>query len=171
MKDKMILPDYAKLNALYESFVPQTEIPVEQTYFSSPSTSNVSSKSSSEKSDLPSKKMSNESKLLKLFVNLDKESKQLGKLININLKMDKDRTAFYDDQVGIRRLFTQEVVPISNSLKECSTITKQEITEEVHEMLETFELMERKVEEQAQKDELFQNKIDRLLEASLERKI
>nr|GEX80317.1 hypothetical protein [Tanacetum cinerariifolium] len=43
MKDKMIPPDYAELNALYESFVPQTEIPVEQTYFSSPSTSNVSS--------------------------------------------------------------------------------------------------------------------------------
>ncbi|GKA52423.1 integrase, catalytic region, zinc finger, CCHC-type containing protein [Tanacetum coccineum] len=63
MKYKMIQLDYAKFNALYESFVPQTEIQVEQTYFSSPSTSNVSSVSSSEKSDLPSKKMPNESKL------------------------------------------------------------------------------------------------------------
>ncbi|GKB77239.1 hypothetical protein Tco_0944134 [Tanacetum coccineum] len=45
MKDKMIQLDYAKLNALFESFVPQTEIPAEQTYFSSPSTSNVSSES------------------------------------------------------------------------------------------------------------------------------
>ncbi|GJY16680.1 retrovirus-related pol polyprotein from transposon TNT 1-94 [Tanacetum coccineum] len=60
MKDKMIQLDYAKLNALYESFVPKTEIPIEQTYFSSPSTSNVSSESSSEKSDLPPKKMPNE---------------------------------------------------------------------------------------------------------------
>ncbi|GKA64645.1 hypothetical protein Tco_0764352 [Tanacetum coccineum] len=50
MKDKMIPLDYSKLNALYESFIPQTEIPIEQTYFSSP-TSNVSSESSSEKSD------------------------------------------------------------------------------------------------------------------------
>nr|GEU62432.1 retrovirus-related Pol polyprotein from transposon TNT 1-94 [Tanacetum cinerariifolium] len=45
IKDKMIQLDYAKLNALYESFVPQTEILVEQTYFSSPSTSNISSAS------------------------------------------------------------------------------------------------------------------------------
>ncbi|GKC57737.1 hypothetical protein Tco_1085335 [Tanacetum coccineum] len=118
MKDKMIPLDYAKLNALYESFVPQTKILVEQTYFSSPSTSNVSSESSSEKSDLPSKKMPNESKLLKLFVNLDKEIKALGKHININLQKDRDKIVFYDDQVEIRRLFTQKVVPISDSLKE-----------------------------------------------------
>ncbi|GJV94370.1 retrovirus-related pol polyprotein from transposon TNT 1-94 [Tanacetum coccineum] len=92
MKYKMIQLDYAKLNALYKSFVPQTEIPVEQTYFLSPFTSNVSSESSSEKLDLSPKKMPNESKLLKLIVNLDKEIKELGKLINISLKMEKDRT-------------------------------------------------------------------------------
>ncbi|GJZ67791.1 hypothetical protein Tco_0631031 [Tanacetum coccineum] len=56
MKDKMIQLDYAKLNALYESFVPQTEIPVQQTYFSSPSTYNVSFESNSKMSNLPSKK-------------------------------------------------------------------------------------------------------------------
>nr|GEU97881.1 hypothetical protein [Tanacetum cinerariifolium] len=44
MKDKMIQLDFVKLNALYESFVHQTEILVEQNYFSSPSTSNVFSK-------------------------------------------------------------------------------------------------------------------------------
>ncbi|GJT69766.1 putative ribonuclease H-like domain-containing protein [Tanacetum coccineum] len=43
------------------------KIPVEQTYFLSPSTSNVSSESSSEKSDLSAKKMPNKSKLVKLF--------------------------------------------------------------------------------------------------------
>ncbi|GKA30912.1 hypothetical protein Tco_0717217 [Tanacetum coccineum] len=64
MKDKMIQLDYQKLNNLYDSFVPQTEISVEQTYLSNPSTSNVSSESSSMKSDLPPKKMPNESKLL-----------------------------------------------------------------------------------------------------------
>nr|GEU70200.1 hypothetical protein [Tanacetum cinerariifolium] len=42
MKDKMIPLDYSKLNALYESFVPQMEIYVEQTYYSSSSTFNVS---------------------------------------------------------------------------------------------------------------------------------
>nr|GEV82030.1 retrovirus-related Pol polyprotein from transposon TNT 1-94 [Tanacetum cinerariifolium] len=57
MKDNMIQLDYVNLNALYDSFVPQKEIRVKQTYFSSPSTSNVSSESSSEKSNLPFKKI------------------------------------------------------------------------------------------------------------------
>ncbi|GJZ95533.1 hypothetical protein Tco_0667867 [Tanacetum coccineum] len=59
MKDKMIQRDYEKLNALYETFVPQKEIPIKQTYFSTPSTSNVTSESSVEMSDLPLKKMPN----------------------------------------------------------------------------------------------------------------
>ncbi|GJY84920.1 hypothetical protein Tco_0498946 [Tanacetum coccineum] len=71
MKDKMIQLDYEKLNALYDTFVHQQEIPIEQTYFSTPSTSNVSSESSIEMSDLPLKKMPNENKLLQLFVKLD----------------------------------------------------------------------------------------------------
>ncbi|GJW26222.1 hypothetical protein Tco_0040033 [Tanacetum coccineum] len=41
MKDKMIQLDYEKLNALYETFVPQKKIPIEQTYFLTPSTSNI----------------------------------------------------------------------------------------------------------------------------------
>ncbi|GJT17968.1 hypothetical protein Tco_0876674 [Tanacetum coccineum] len=106
MKDTIIQLDYAKLNALYKSFVPQTEIPVEQTYFSSPSTFNVSSESSSEKSDLPPKKMPNESKLLKLFVNLETEIKQLRKLINISFQREKERTIIYDEQNEIRKYFS-----------------------------------------------------------------
>ncbi|GJU85100.1 retrovirus-related pol polyprotein from transposon TNT 1-94 [Tanacetum coccineum] len=59
----------------------------------------------------------------------------------------------------------------SDHEQQCSTTIKQEITEEVREMLEIFKSMERKVEETSQKDELIQNEIDRLLEASLEREI
>ncbi|GKD59637.1 hypothetical protein Tco_1297146 [Tanacetum coccineum] len=72
MKDKMIHLDYEKVNDLYETFFPQQEIPIEQTYLSTPSTSNVPSESSKEVSDLPVKKMPNESKLLKLFVKFDR---------------------------------------------------------------------------------------------------
>ncbi|GJT25387.1 hypothetical protein Tco_0895324 [Tanacetum coccineum] len=43
MKDKIIQLNYEKLNALYETFIPQQEIPIKQTYFSTPSTSNVPS--------------------------------------------------------------------------------------------------------------------------------
>ncbi|GKB72148.1 hypothetical protein Tco_0933560 [Tanacetum coccineum] len=41
MRNKMIQLDYRKLNSLYETFVPQKDLSVEQTYFSIPSTSNV----------------------------------------------------------------------------------------------------------------------------------
>ncbi|GJW20442.1 hypothetical protein Tco_0031064 [Tanacetum coccineum] len=37
MKDKMIELNYETLNALYETFVPQMEIPIEQTYLSTTS--------------------------------------------------------------------------------------------------------------------------------------
>ncbi|GJZ53583.1 hypothetical protein Tco_0608468 [Tanacetum coccineum] len=106
-KLKFNLPDYEETLEDIEK-----KIFVEQTYFLSPSTSNVSFESSSEKSDLPPKKMPNKSKLLKLFVNLDKEIKDLGKLININLKMDQDSSFIYDNKVGIKRLFTHEVIQI-----------------------------------------------------------
>ncbi|GKE02100.1 hypothetical protein Tco_1390083 [Tanacetum coccineum] len=56
MKDKIIQLNYEKLNTLYETFVPQKEMPIEQTYLSTPSTSNVSSESSKEMRDLPVKK-------------------------------------------------------------------------------------------------------------------
>ncbi|GJW56203.1 hypothetical protein Tco_0102934 [Tanacetum coccineum] len=72
MKNKMIKLNYEKLNALYDTFVPQKEPSAEQTYFSTPSTSNVSSESSKEISDLPAPKMPNESKLLKMFVEMEK---------------------------------------------------------------------------------------------------
>ncbi|GJV26679.1 retrovirus-related pol polyprotein from transposon TNT 1-94 [Tanacetum coccineum] len=50
MRHKMVQIDYEKLNALYETFVPQQELSAEQTYFSIPSTSDNGSKSK----DVPS---------------------------------------------------------------------------------------------------------------------
>ncbi|GKB42990.1 retrovirus-related pol polyprotein from transposon TNT 1-94 [Tanacetum coccineum] len=135
IKNKMIQLNYAKLNALYETFVPQKEFSAEQTYFSTPSTSNVSFESSKEISDLPTTKLSNESKLLKMFDEMDEAILALRKNID--------------------------------HLKEL----KQELTKEVQEMLNIFESMEKKVETQSQKDNMFQNEIDLLLEASFIREI
>ncbi|GJW40323.1 ribonuclease H-like domain-containing protein [Tanacetum coccineum] len=45
MRHKMVQIDYEKLNALYETFVPQQELSSDQTYFSIPSTSDNGSKS------------------------------------------------------------------------------------------------------------------------------
>ncbi|GJZ30049.1 hypothetical protein Tco_0575096 [Tanacetum coccineum] len=104
MKDKMIQLNYEKLNALYETFVPQKEMPIEQTYSSTPSTSNVSSESSKEMRDLPVKNMPNESKLLKLFVKLDKSIGDLQTKIDQALLKDRSRALIFDDQ-DVLRLF------------------------------------------------------------------
>ncbi|GKD16475.1 hypothetical protein Tco_1205633, partial [Tanacetum coccineum] len=45
MRNQMVQLNYGKLNVLYETFIPQQEFSVEQTYFSIPSTSNNGSES------------------------------------------------------------------------------------------------------------------------------
>nr|GEU70625.1 hypothetical protein [Tanacetum cinerariifolium] len=67
MRNNMIQINYAKLNALYETFVPQQDFSVEPTYFSIPSNSTNSSMTKYVTSDLPIPKMPKESKLLKMF--------------------------------------------------------------------------------------------------------
>nr|GEY12701.1 hypothetical protein [Tanacetum cinerariifolium]GEY52700.1 hypothetical protein [Tanacetum cinerariifolium] len=53
MRNKMVQINYSKLNALYETFVPQQEFSAEQTYFSIPSTSNNGYESKKVTSELP----------------------------------------------------------------------------------------------------------------------
>ncbi|GJT04730.1 hypothetical protein Tco_0839192 [Tanacetum coccineum] len=70
-RNKMIQVNYDKINALYETFVPQQEFSAEQTDFSKPSTSNQSSESKDVSSESPVLKMPNESRLLKMIDKLD----------------------------------------------------------------------------------------------------
>ncbi|GJU58449.1 hypothetical protein Tco_1236215 [Tanacetum coccineum] len=88
MRNKMVQINYAKLNSLYEPFVSQQEYSVEQTYFSIPSTSNIGYETKEVTSDLPTLKMPNESKLLKMF---DK----MGVAIN-GLQSQIDKTLLED---------------------------------------------------------------------------
>nr|GEX86487.1 putative ribonuclease H-like domain-containing protein [Tanacetum cinerariifolium] len=60
MRNKMAQINYGKLNALYETFVPQQEFSVEQTYFSIPSTLNNGSESKEVTLYLPILKMPRE---------------------------------------------------------------------------------------------------------------
>ncbi|GJU72096.1 retrovirus-related pol polyprotein from transposon TNT 1-94 [Tanacetum coccineum] len=92
MKNKMIQFNYAKLNALYETFVPQKEFSTEQTYFSTPSTSIVSSESSKEISYLPTPKMPNESKLLKMFDEMNEAILALRKNIDRSKELKQELT-------------------------------------------------------------------------------
>ncbi|GJU84948.1 hypothetical protein Tco_1292494 [Tanacetum coccineum] len=61
MRNKMVQLNYGKLNALYETFVPQQEFFVEQTYFLIPSTSKNGSESKEVTSYLPIPKIPKES--------------------------------------------------------------------------------------------------------------
>ncbi|GJR51343.1 hypothetical protein Tco_1401864 [Tanacetum coccineum] len=128
MKNKMIQLNYAKLNALYEIFVPQKEFSLKQSYFSTPSTSNVSSKSSKEISDLPTPKVPNESKLLKLFDKMDEAICALRKNIDVTLLKDERRIYFDDDSRVKRALFTSLIAARSRNLGATSVVTKSKFS-------------------------------------------
>nr|GEY64638.1 hypothetical protein [Tanacetum cinerariifolium] len=115
MKDKMIQLVYGKLNAHHETFFPQMEFPVEQTYLSTAPTSNVSSESSEKMLDLLVKKMPNESKLLNLFVKLEKTIGQLQTGIDETLLKDRSRALIFDDQDELRQLQNMGVASSSIS--------------------------------------------------------
>ncbi|GJY55604.1 hypothetical protein Tco_0454719 [Tanacetum coccineum] len=83
MRNKMVQLNYGKLNALYETFVPQQEPFVEQTYFSFPSTSNDCSESKEVTSDLLIPKIPKKSKLLKMFEKMDLAIHDLRKRIDV----------------------------------------------------------------------------------------
>ncbi|GKD43347.1 integrase, catalytic region, zinc finger, CCHC-type containing protein [Tanacetum coccineum] len=112
MKDKMIQLNYEKLNALYETFVPQQEIPIEQTYLSTPSTSNVPSELSKEMSNLHVKKMPSESKLLK---SLDCVLLYVEKQKNEMLMLEKEKAS--NDSKDIQATMEQRIKIYENNFK------------------------------------------------------
>ncbi|GJW56143.1 retrovirus-related pol polyprotein from transposon TNT 1-94 [Tanacetum coccineum] len=112
---KIVQIVYEKLNALYETFVPQQELSAEQIYFLIPSTSDTGSKSKDVPSESPGPNMPTESR----------------------------------------------------SLYKTLSEIKEELFEEVQEMLNIFVIMEQKDNEKSPTKILLQNEIDRLLEVSL----
>ncbi|GKB72061.1 hypothetical protein Tco_0933473, partial [Tanacetum coccineum] len=105
MRNRMVQLDYGKLNALYETFVPQQEPSAEQTYFSIPSTSNHSSEIKETTSDLPIQQMPNESKLLKMFDNISLAIHDLRKRIDVTLLEDRQIRWMYDSQNSLREFY------------------------------------------------------------------
>nr|GEU35936.1 retrovirus-related Pol polyprotein from transposon TNT 1-94 [Tanacetum cinerariifolium] len=93
MRNKMVQINYGKSNALYETFVPQQEFSVEQTYFSIPSTSNNGSESKEVTSDLLIQKM-NSSVKRALFTPIAVKSKNLGANSNWVAKLSTLQSAF-----------------------------------------------------------------------------
>ncbi|GJS73387.1 retrovirus-related pol polyprotein from transposon TNT 1-94 [Tanacetum coccineum] len=105
MRNKMVQLNYGKLNALYETFVPQQDFSMEQTYFSIPSTSTNGSESKAVTSDLPILKMPKESKLLKMFDTLGMAINGLRTRIDITLLEDRQRRWMSDSQNSLREFY------------------------------------------------------------------
>ncbi|GKE46238.1 hypothetical protein Tco_1477496 [Tanacetum coccineum] len=114
MRNKMVQINYAKLNALYETFVPQQDFSIEQTYFSIPSTYTNGSESKAVTSDLPIPKMPKESKfefyktdVIPMSASLSKNLKELKEeLIEeknemLNAELEKSSRDSKDIQVNL----------------------------------------------------------------------
>ncbi|GKC53690.1 hypothetical protein Tco_1076435 [Tanacetum coccineum] len=87
MRNKMVQINYGKLNALYETFVPQQEFSVEQTYSSIPSTSNNGSESKDVTLDLPIPKMPKEKSSNSVRRPKSKDTKSKNRVLkNTNVK-------------------------------------------------------------------------------------
>ncbi|GKE49135.1 hypothetical protein Tco_1480393, partial [Tanacetum coccineum] len=131
MRNKMVQINYRKLNALYETFVPQQDFSMEQTYFSIPSTSTNGSESKVVTSDLPIPKMSKESKLLKMFDTLGIEINGLRTRIDITLLEDRQRRWMSDSKNSLREFYKTDVIPKSASLSKNLKELKEELIVEL----------------------------------------
>ncbi|GKA12838.1 hypothetical protein Tco_0692384 [Tanacetum coccineum] len=171
MRNKMFKLNYEKLNALYETFVPQQEPSVEQTYFLIPSTSNDCSETKEVTSDLSNLQIPKESKLLKMFEKMGLAINNLQTRIDVTLLEDRKRRWMSDSQNSLREFYKTDVIPMSESLSTTLKELQQELIDEVQEMLNIFELMEQKVVEKSRKENVLQTDIDQLLEVSLTREI
>ncbi|GJW75929.1 hypothetical protein Tco_0135299 [Tanacetum coccineum] len=167
MRHKMVQIYYEKLNAFYETFVPQQELSAEQTYFLIPSTSDNGSKSKDVPSESPGLKMSIESRLLKMIDTLGDTIIGFQTRINKTFLQDKERRWLSDSQNELREFYKTNVIPMSVSLYKTLSEIKEELIEEVQEMLNIFVTMEQQVNEKSPTETLLQNEIDRLLKVSL----
>ncbi|GJV42865.1 hypothetical protein Tco_1427401 [Tanacetum coccineum] len=91
--------------------------------------------------------------------------------IHVTLLGDRKRRWMSNSQNSLREFYKTDVILMSVSLSKTLKELQQELIEEVHKMLNIFESMEQKVEENSSKENIFQNEIDRLLEVSLTREI
>ncbi|GJR35440.1 hypothetical protein Tco_1211124 [Tanacetum coccineum] len=156
-----------KLNALYETFVPQQELSAEQTYFSIPSTSDNGSMSKDVPSESPSPKIPTESRLLTMIDTLGDTIIGFQTRINKTFLQDTELRWLSDSQNELREFYNTDVIPMSRSLYKTLNEIKEELIEEVQEMLNIFVSMKQKVNDKSPTENILKNEIDQLLEASL----
>ncbi|GJV18234.1 hypothetical protein Tco_1363557 [Tanacetum coccineum] len=147
--------NYKQLNALYEDFVPQKELSVEQKYFSSSSIPSVK---------IPvSKDMPSESPLIKELDKIKGCFEKLSVLIQQNCKR---ASIFYTSpaEIQINDFCQDQVKPILNELKVYLDFFRNLFQRDIKEMKDVFESTESELDELEKQNELLK---DQLLEASL----
>ncbi|GJS07828.1 hypothetical protein Tco_0364624 [Tanacetum coccineum] len=147
--------NYKKLNALYEDFVPQKELSVEQKYFPSSSIPSVK---------IPvSKNMPSESPLIKELDKIKVGFEKLSLLIQQNCKR---ASIFYTSpaEIEINDFCQDQVKPILNELKVYLECFQNLFQRDIKEMKDVFESTESELDELEKQNELLK---DQLLEASL----
>ncbi|GJR41530.1 retrovirus-related pol polyprotein from transposon TNT 1-94 [Tanacetum coccineum] len=147
--------NYKKLNALYEDFVPQKELSVEQKYFPSSSIPSVK---------IPvSKNMPSESPLIKELDKIKVGFEKLSLLIQQNCKR---ASIFYTSpaEIEINDFCQDQVKPILNELKVYLECFRNLFQRDIKEMKDVFESTESELDELEKQNELLK---DQLLEASL----
>nr|GEU93657.1 retrovirus-related Pol polyprotein from transposon TNT 1-94 [Tanacetum cinerariifolium] len=159
MRHKMVQINYEKLNALYETFVTQQELFAEQRYFLIPSSFDNGSESKDVLSESPVLQMPKEIRLLKMIDRFGETIIGLQTRVNKTFLEDTQRRWMSDSQNGLREFYKTDVILMSNSLYNLKEI-KDELIEEVQEMLNIFESMEQKVNEKSPMEILLQNEID-----------
>ncbi|GKA64227.1 hypothetical protein Tco_0763833, partial [Tanacetum coccineum] len=123
MKGKMVLINYAKLNNLYDTFVPQTEFSDEQRYFSEASTSNVTTKT--ESPQRPKEFTKEVQEMLNVFDSMESEVDVILKK-NENFQNDLDRLLEASLTVDVKNyvLFSIEQVENQKIRDEIEKISK-----------------------------------------------
>ncbi|GJT88663.1 hypothetical protein Tco_1070380 [Tanacetum coccineum] len=97
----------------------------------------------------------------------EKDIFALQKNIDKTLLEDTNRRWIFDSQNSLREFYKTDVIPMSKNLLQSSKALQQELVEEVQEMLNILESMERKVDRTSKKNEILKKKIDQLLEANI----
>ncbi|GJR28515.1 hypothetical protein Tco_1104747 [Tanacetum coccineum] len=147
--------NYKQLNALYEDFVPQKELSVEQKYFLSSSIHSVK---------IPvSKNMPSESPLIKELDKIEGCFEKLSVLIQQNCKR---ASIFYTSpaEIQINEFCQDQVKPILNELKVYLDFFRNLFQRDIKEMKDVFESTESELDELEKQNDLLK---DQLLEASL----
>ncbi|GJS71607.1 retrovirus-related pol polyprotein from transposon TNT 1-94 [Tanacetum coccineum] len=147
--------NYKQLNALYEDFVPQKELSVEQKYFSSSSIPSVK---------IPvSKNMPSESPLIKELDKIKGCFEKLSVLIQQNCKR---ASIFYTSpaEIQINDFCQDQVKPILNELKVYLDFFRNLFQRDIKEMKDVFKSTKSELDELEKQNDLLK---DQLLEASL----